>query len=64
MLLKRRLHKRFSVVEQRPHSEADLFNAAQEEWVAIPQDVADSLIDSMPKRLQAVLDADGGHTKW
>ena len=64
MLLKRRLRKRFSRIEQKPHSEAELFQAAQEEWAEIPQDVIDNLIDSMPERLQAVLDADGGHTKW
>ena len=64
MLLKRRLRKRFSKVEQRPHSEADLFSAAQEEWALIPQEVIDKLIGSMPERLQAVLDADSGHTKW
>ena len=64
MLLKRRLRKRFSEVEQRPHSAADLFHAAQEEWALIPQDVIDSLVESMPERLQAVLDANGGHTKW
>ena len=64
MLLKQRLHKYFSTVEQWPHSKANWFSAAQEVWVAISQDVVDSLIESMPKRLQAVLDADGGHTKW
>ena len=64
MLLKRCLRKQFSTVEQRPHSEADLFSAAQEEWALIPQEVVDNLIGSMPERLQAVLDADGGHTKW
>lgn len=64
MLLKRQLRKRFSAIEQRPHSEAELFSAAQEVWAQIPQDVIDKLIDSMPERLQAVLDADGGHTKW
>lgn len=64
MLLKRQLRKRFSLIEQRPHSEADLFSAAQEEWALIAQDVIDSLVNSMPERLQAVLDADGGHTKW
>ena len=64
MLLKLRLRKRFSKVAQRPHSEAELFSAAQDEWAKIPQEVIDKLIDSMPVRLQAVLDADGGHTKW
>jgi transposase len=64
MPLKRQLGKYFSTVELRPHSEAELFAAAREEWAQIPQDVIDMLIDSMPERLQAVLDADGGSTKW
>ena len=63
-LLKRRLRKRFSNIPQRPHREAELFASAQEEWEQISQEVIDKLIDSMPVRLQAVLDADGGHTKW
>jgi hypothetical protein len=64
MLLKRQLHKRFSRVELRHHIEAELFAVAREEWAQIPQDVIDKSIDSMPERLQAVLDADGNHTKW
>jgi hypothetical protein len=64
MLLKRQLRKHFSTVELRLHSEAELFAAAREEWAEIPHDVIDKLIDSMPERLQAVLDAEGGHTKW
>jgi hypothetical protein len=41
-----------------------LFEAAKEEWDLIPQEKLDGWIDRMPERMQAVLDANGGHTKW
>ena len=63
-ILKRALRKRFSKVERRPHSAAELFQAAKEEWEMIPQETFDGWIQRIPERLQAVLDADGGHTKW
>ena len=33
-------------------------------WSTIGQQVLDKLVDSMPRRLQAVIDARGGHTKY
>jgi hypothetical protein len=36
----------------------------QEEWDLIIQGTIDKWIDEMPRRLQAVLAANGGHTKW
>jgi hypothetical protein len=41
-----------------------LFAIAQEEWEEIDQGTIDDLIDSMPYRIQAVIEADRGHTKW
>jgi len=41
-----------------------LFVAAQEEWEQIDQGTIDDFIDSMPHRIQVVIDADGGHIKW
>ena len=35
-----------------------------EAWEAVPQSLLDELIDSMPARMQAVIDAGGGHTKF
>jgi transposase len=35
-----------------------------EAWEEIPQERFDELLDSMPARCQAVIDAHGGHTKW
>jgi hypothetical protein len=50
--------------ESKPHSAVELFEAAQEEWDLIDQGTIDKWIDEMPRRLQAVLAANGGHTKW
>jgi len=63
-LLKRALRKRFSKLERRTHSAAELFQAAKEEWDLIPQETLDGWIQRMPERLQALLDANRGHTKW
>lgn len=47
-----------------PANLRDLKNALQEEWTAIPQDFIANLIRSMPRRLEAVRRARGGHTKY
>ncbi len=36
----------------------------QEEWSKIPQDVVLKPIDSMPKRVDAIIRAGGGHTRY
>ena len=33
-------------------------------WERIPQEKFDRLIESMPRRVQAVIDADGWYTKY
>jgi transposase len=38
--------------------------ALQKEWDNIGDEVLSSLVESMPDRIQAVLQADGGHTRW
>jgi len=63
-LLKKALTKRFSRLERRPHSAVELFEAAKEEWELNPQEILDPWIERMPERIQAVLNADGGHIKW
>ena len=47
-----------------PTSLAALANALREEWTAIPQAMIDNLIDSMPRRVQAVIEAKGGPTRY
>ena len=35
-----------------------------EEWKSDPMAACEALVNSMPKRVKAVLDNDGGHTKY
>ena len=35
-----------------------------EEWKKIPTDVVRRLYEGMPKRVQTVINAEGGHTKY
>ena len=42
----------------------ELWIRLQKEWDEIPVDVVRNLIESMPRRVQAVLKAKGGHTKY
>ena len=62
-IVKCRLRKMWAETEQRPHSAQELFEQAAAEWEKIPQVTIDDLIRRIPERMQAVLDADGGHTK-
>lgn len=63
-ILKATLKMRWSDREKRPHSAKELFIAAQEEWAAISQWKHYLLIDSFPERMEACIEAKGGHTKW
>lgn len=63
-LLKTALRRRFSLIEKRPHSLTELFKAAQEEWDKISQDKLNSLVDSMNRRVMAVIEANGAATKY
>ena len=36
----------------------------RDEWYKITADVTKKLVESMPRRLQAVIDAKGGHTRY
>jgi transposase len=42
MILKRRLRKSVYEVERRPYSAEESFQAAKEEWEAIPQETIDN----------------------
>lgn len=42
----------------------DLRTAVQRHWDGMPQDVIDNLVDSMPRRVQALAAAHGGHTRY
>jgi hypothetical protein len=47
-----------------PRSIQELWERVQKEWDKIPASVYQNLIESMPRRIQAVLEAKGGYTKY
>jgi len=47
-----------------PTTFQELRSALTEEWDNIPQEYIDSLIKSMPRRMEAVVKARGGNTKY
>jgi transposase len=48
----------------RPKNIAELKTCIENIWQSLDKNRIIRLIDSMPERLQAVIDAQGGHTKW
>ena len=42
----------------------ELWDRAVTEWNKIPPEVCQNLIESMPRRIRAVIRAKGGHTKY
>lgn len=58
------LGKRVKEREVAPATVDELRLALQEEWQNIPQDAIRNLIDSMDRRMQAVIRARGGNTKY
>ena len=59
-ILRDRIRKR----KVQPRTKEALIEALQEEWVKLDMKIVNDLIDSMPRRLQAVIDAKGGATKY
>ena len=59
-ILRDRIRKR----KVQPRNKTDLIEALQEEWAKLDMNIVNDLIDSMPWRLQAVIDAKGGPTKY
>lgn len=52
------------IKEKEPRTKAELVAAVKEAWEKIPQNTIDNVIDSMPRRIQAVMDNDGKWTKY
>ena len=42
----------------------ELFEAVEAAWKAVPLSYLQNLIDSMPRRIEAVIKAKGGHTRY
>jgi hypothetical protein len=49
---------------RRCNSEEELFDVLKAGWEALPDDLLESLVDSMPRRCQAVIEARGNATKY
>jgi transposase len=58
------LKGRLSTYESEPSSISELWCRVESEWNKIPVQVCTELIESMPRRVDAVLKARGGHTKY
>ena len=59
-ILRSNIHKR----KVQPRTSKALIEALQEEWGKIDMEIVRKLCLSMPRRLQAVIDAKGGSTKY
>ena len=65
-ILKRNVEKRVkAMMAQKQSVSQEVFIAlAEEEWENIPNEVVLKCVTSMPDRIQACIDAEGGHTKY
>ena len=50
--------------DRRPQSKAELFQVLQVGWNRLDVDLLRRLVESMPRRIQAVIDANGYMTKY
>jgi transposase-like protein len=50
--------------EHKAKNLSDVFEFAQEEWAKLPLDYFQGLIESLPRRIEAVIKTGGGHTKY
>ena len=60
----RYLKIRLNMYDTEPKGMLELWERTEVEWNKIPRDVCIGLIESMPKRIAAVLKARGGYTKY
>ena len=58
------LKRRLAEYEIPPNGLEELWNRCQVEWDKIPKEVVQNLIESMPRRVEAVLKAKRGYTKY
>lgn len=60
----RQMKLRIAKKQRKAKNLAEVFEIAVEEWNAISLKSFQTLIESMPRRCQAVIEAKGGHTKY
>ena len=58
------LKRKLAEYEEPPSGMIELWERIEKEWNAIPASVCQNLIESMPRRVEAVLKAKGGYTKY
>jgi acid phosphatase class B len=58
------LKKKLDKYEIPSSSQHQLWECCETEWEKIPKEVCQNLIESMPRRVEAVLRVKGGHTKY
>lgn len=58
------LKRKLNEYEIPPRGIHELWERVEKEWDAIPKEVVQNLIASMPRRCAAVVEAKGGHTKY
>jgi transposase len=58
------LKKKLAEYETEPNGMLELWECVQAEWNKIPKEVCMGLIESMPRRIAALLKAKGGYTKY
>ena len=58
------LHTNIKKREPKSMKKDELIKAVQEEWAKMDMNMVNSLINSMPARMQAVIDANGGTTHY
>ena len=58
------LKRKLAEYNEPPQGMIELWERVEAEWEKIPQDICTKLIDTMPKRIKAVIKAKGGYTKY
>ena len=58
------LKRRLAGYEEEPKGILELWDRVQVEWEKIQPEVCQNLIESMPRRMEAVMKAKGGYTKY
>ena len=58
------LKRKLAEYNEPPQGMIELWERVEAEWEKIPQNICTELIDTMPKRIKAVIKAKGGYTKY